>query len=313
MSWSLLFLISFVLYAKGVDVYNNESSKLSNSAFCIDREKHGGFLQHHSFPLEPPEVHLPWIWDAIYNAEMEEVRLIAMSREACEFNRTRWQVAVAGSTSKTIKDLAYGLYSNILVGGDFVKDQISFRKVFLQSFYCDFFDDNGTIVATTTAPRFQGNNVHGRIGFAVIRCPIPLLPQSFARLRLRYTDENWQKLQVFTKEKHLIKFQSDSTNTFPFCTIIPTSTTYSNDRKGSKRGKRRGNKSPGQQRKQQKQQYNSNKRLLQTSAESTPSIPRYQYDLSICTATLVVDRNTLVEWLEYYQVLGKSLVHESLK
>lgn len=243
------------------------SVPLNASAFCQPLET---IPPSQYFPLLPPEPHLPWVWDAVVSPVKREVRVVALSREPCHFNFTRWQEAVAVSNGSKLRALGYGLFSNILVAGDFVRGELSAQRVFQQPYRCDFLRGQ-RLIASSNAPPFRGNRAHMGLGAVVVRCPVPqtLALDAFDRLRLSYGDDERHTQRWRTKSGQLIRFRSFATESFPVCTVPEQPPSHAGDR--------------------------------------SKALTTRPFGVAICTATLGGhDRATLVEWLEYHFTLGKS-------
>lgn len=265
-AWWLLGLLSLCGPLAGRERWAAASSQLNASAFCQHLET---LPPSHHFPLLPPEPHLPWVWDAVLSPAKREVRVVALGREPCHFNVTRWQEAVAVSNGSTLRALGYGLFSNILVAGDIVRGELTAQRVFQQTYRCDFLR-GATLLASSHAPPFRGNRVHVGLGAVVVRCPLPqtLALDAFDRLRLSYRDDDRDALRWRTKHGHAIRFRSFATQSFPVCTLPAQPPSHASD--------------------------------------NAMALTTRPFGVAICTATLGGhDRATLVEWLEYHFALGK--------
>lgn len=244
------------------------------------------------FPTSPPSPHLPWVWDAVYNSDIQSISVIYMTRKPCNFNISLWQRMMINSHPMFAKELAYGNLSNILVPikiRNNGRPLVTFDEVISQALVCQFFENN-RMVNSSLASKFKGTAHTASIGFAVLHCPIPLpLISNVPSLTLRITTESRDPTVSSSSMNPLLPSMklppspslshANATDLFSFC--------HSSSQNFLK---------------------TTGSSNLATSSSSASPDTQYEYGLSICTATMHFDRNILVEWLEYHFTDRKSVV-----
>ena len=224
------------------------------------------------FPLSVPLTYLtPWVWDAIEDSERKTIDITIVSRRACWFNHTLWQL-MNKELPQHSKHFAYGLSSNILVPSeeplDYLVDPYSRERegLFQERLNCIYYKNGNPLpIAQERSQPVDGDEAWLMRSTVQIICPSPAM--KFDQMRIeRITIKSVNGSSVIPLESShrddLIISQSDS---FPVCHAADFAKDIANtntDKKG-----------------------------------------RY-YGISVCTATGRINRSHMVEWIEYHKYLG---------
>lgn len=177
-------------------------SLLNNSAFCVSSDKYSD----RNYPIDLPESHIPWIWDAIYDPIKKIVELTTMNRAPCKFDKTQWLRMVELFPNHS-HQLAYGLETNILVSYD--ENATADQENYLHNsvVFCEYFRDK-VLIYTATSLRIRGKTEYTAIGTLQIRCPTPL-------------HYNWDsiRLRLDPKRQEFLNVYEDVTAIVPVCNL----------------------------------------------------------------------------------------------
>lgn len=129
----------------------------------------------------PDSIFTPWVWDAHYESTSNVVEIVLVSRTACYFNHTKWNIVIDRFPSYS-KSLGSGLVSNILVN----PQEALFRK--LEGLVCHFYHKNSSLpVAKTKSEIIRGRKVFLIIGSILVVCPSPNVEYDRMRLERELT------------------------------------------------------------------------------------------------------------------------------
>jgi hypothetical protein len=156
-------------YAKDVEDYIIEEDWRSSitSSFCEDNEQY----RYRNFPTSLPELHTPWLWDAVFDSKSEILELTTMSRMPCRFDKSQWKDIVS-LYPRFQYQFGYGLDSNILVPAHDNVTVAQENYLMGKTVDCIFYKDR-SIVFTTPSLRIRGSKALSSMGTLQIRCPIP--------------------------------------------------------------------------------------------------------------------------------------------
>lgn len=228
-----------------------------------------------NFPLDQPERHIPWVWEAVHDKTRNLVEVTSIPLKSCYFNQTIWGdlLRLFPAYSSQLGD---GLHSNILVHVDhprlfdYTGSQHPHQGLLNKVILCQFMRGN-TIVVTSMSLKIIGEPVMTSISTLHIRCPVPpgLQDQSWNRIQLVRNDD-------YVKSKSsspMVKMDGVASVPVPVCKDFQ-STIDSQDERAN-------------------------------GGMYAPPLPRKpKYGLSVCSATARVDAAHLIEWLEYHILLG---------
>lgn len=255
------------------------------------------------FPSHVPDGFSLWPWDAVLVEDMGyvEITTIAPPKRGCDFNRTQWLKAT-GAFPQHRQRFADGSFTNVLIEtGDANKAQRAINDVInrqgkltgpqkrnaiadVEGWHlmlgervdCEYLSATGTSLATTTSDIIYGDPTWLGYGTVQIICPAP--PSTVGRFATMKLHRDLARLRAhhaeYTAQDLLPKSTTGSTSPFPVCNFSELRHKFV-QRHMSKITMTR-------------------KRKLQ-----------YEFDMAICTATgRGTSRERLVEWVEYYQLLG---------
>jgi hypothetical protein len=152
------------------DSYESESaSTLINMAFCSNQ-----YTAHRSnhYPLHVPNVSAPWVWDAFYNKDLDVVEIVTISRQSCKFNISTWKLIVSLFPQYS-NQLAYGESRNILVGG-WTNGSVAYRLMLaMELAVCYYYNNYGDFVASIKSSPVKRNLKWSSAGAFVVVCPSP--------------------------------------------------------------------------------------------------------------------------------------------
>lgn len=146
---------------------DNISSNLVDSAFCMSKESYHGRY----FPIDVPERHMPWIWEAVYDPVAEYLDISTINRYPCSFDKNSWKY-LSSIYAEHGHQLGYGLDSNILVPTDANTTKAQMFYLLGDFVYCDFLDKDGRLVHRIPSRMIYGKRAFVMIGTLQIRCPI---------------------------------------------------------------------------------------------------------------------------------------------
>lgn len=245
------------------------------------------------FPLENPERHIPWVWDAVYDEKRRVIDIITIPRKTCHFNSTTWQRAVK-LFPEYAHQLGDGLFSNILVSideprvYDYTGLENKNQGILTKYLNCSFYKSDHLVYKGQTL-QIRGDPIFSSIGSIHVRCPVPRhlrSEHSWDRVRL----ERSLDMETETIMTRTIQVSSQETNFFPVCNIPSHLTGMVTHQTVI---------SP-----QLKRLHSiSNNKSSGTTTSSSSSSTK-QYGVSICTASARADRSYLVEWIEYHRLIG---------
>mmetsp|Transcript_30717 Transcript_30717/g.44063 ORF Transcript_30717/g.44063 Transcript_30717/m.44063 type:complete len:483 (-) Transcript_30717:508-1956(-) len=239
------------------------------SSFCNPISLLSGNL----FPLNPPEYHLPWVWDAVYDPIGNYIEIVTVSRQACNFNHKAWH-RIVELYPQYASQLGGGAESNILVPVesestfDFVGNRNPKEGILGKCLQCVFFNESHFQVASHPSQPLRGDPFFSSLSTIQVRCPPPAEGIRWTQMALQRT---WPPPQVDKNgpnrlSSKAIHFYSNQTEAFSVC--------------GHPRN------------------------ALRNAFPSSP--PQYRFNLSICSATMAAtaSRAQLVEWMEFHRLAG---------
>jgi hypothetical protein len=258
--------------------------------------------EYRLFPFEVPDGFTPWPFDAIFVEEMGyvEITTIAPPKRACDFNVTQWIKAVAAFPQHKQR-LADGSLTNILVDtsdanavqlaiNDITRKQRKmtgpqkrnamadvedWHLMLGERLTCEYFDATGNSLATTSSDVIYGDPTWLGYGTVQIICPAP--PSNVARFSIMRLHRDLARLRAhhaeYTKIDLLPASTRGSTPSFPVCNFSELRQKFAQHR-------------------------------MSKMAMARKKKVQYEFDMAICTATGRADRERLVEWIEYYRLLG---------
>ena len=253
------------------------------------------FLPSFSYPYGFPETpYLPWVWDAVFDPINREISVYAMSPQVCSFNKTYW-LELVDMFPMFKHQLADGLESNINIPHDAKNiyshqikkrlDEPDLRGRLLCEFYSINTDGNRNQTYTVNAGVFLNHPFS--FSSTNIVCPLDSFykgDQSFMQidnhLRLRF-----QRI-ISTQNQELKKIHRRNNQNYKEYITVPIKVHVSENHKWPITKPH----APGK---------------IVLEPLSLPSIT-YKHDLSVCTANDRVDREMLVEWIEYHLLVGVS-------
>ena len=248
-----------------------------------------------SYPYGYPDnPYLPWVWDAVFDPVNREIEVYTMSPQSCNFNKTY--------TSELID--MFPMFRHSLADG--LKDNINVHheagNIYFQRFkdmldesdlkgklFCEFYslDVNGNrIQSYSVQAKVILNTPMSIISTTNIICPLGSFYSSYnkimeidntIRLEFRRTIKPTDNRAKSVHEKTKINYKK--------YVSVPIQV---HSAKNHKWPLKRNSK-------------NIDKLILEPLELSTLS---YQYDLSVCTANDRLNRETLVEWIEYHLLVG---------
>ena len=229
------------------------------------------------FPIDPPAPYVPWVWDAVLSRDGTYVESTVVSRNACKFNKTMWREVIR-EYPQYAERLDNGLDSNILVPVnntfDYARDNYGIPGelgVGLMGHYVNCVSLLQGKPAVTIQSHLIRDMYAAELSTLQIRCPVPAAEVKWDSLRLEriFSDPHHQRLNA-------------GAVAYPVCPQHRTVSDALQAMPSSSAKKKRRRHRPG----------------------ATSSQPPPQYKLSICTATSRRNLEYLVEWLEYYLLLG---------
>lgn len=200
-----------------VEIQNSASyvhSVLNQSAFCQNLDS---FDQQRYFPIDVPEHHLPWIWEAVYDPVTNLVELTTMNRIPCRFKHDQWK-ELQRLFPEHLHQLAYGLDSNILVP---VEQNITIaQEYFLTSdfVYCEYMKGS-KVMHTIRSRRIRGMRPHTSFSTLQIRCPAP---RSTVPNALYESDSIWDSVRLRLnpeRKQYMGNIFSNLTAAVPVCKL----------------------------------------------------------------------------------------------
>lgn len=190
---------------------------LQHAAFC----KTGPVTNY--FPTDLPEVHLPWIWDAVHDPQLDMVEIMAVPRQACSFNESEWQLALH-IFPHVSKQLAGGFKSNVFVRVedeqqfDFIGKRNPAQGIYDKQVVCAFYKD-GFLVQKTVSHTIRGDLRWRRLSMIQIRCPTPSPSEgslkSWDHVKL---ERDVASIKLTAKHHYLYE---NETIAFPACELPP--------------------------------------------------------------------------------------------
>lgn len=174
------------------------------------------------FPTDLPEVHLPWIWDAVHDPQLDIVEISAVPRQACIFNHSEWQLALH-IFPHVSNQLAGGFKSNVFVRVDdekqfdFIGKRNPVQGIYDKRVVCAFYKD-GFLVQKTVSRTIRGDQRWRRLSIIQIRCPTPFSEgglRSWDRVKL---ERDLTSIQLTAKYHFLYE---NETIAFPACELPP--------------------------------------------------------------------------------------------
>jgi len=282
---TILFLV--VALAKGG---NEEGSSLhSRSAFCMKRGRYYG--RH--FPLDNPERHVPWVFEAVYDPQTKQVDVTTLSRAACSFNRTTWKY-LAKRFPQHRKFLANGLDSNILVSvedwsdydytGGYNPNQGLLGKDMTCAFYRYLSPSSQSRKATSTNHDEEpGNVLVARTGTRVSKEDqifVSIVGCSTIQITCPAPDKSMTPWDTMRLERRALS-QSNTTTTAASPPVLAAAKEGAESSLGD-----------------------PHTALFPVCSLPSSNSKHKKYKLSVCTATSRSKREHLVEWIEYHRLLG---------
>ena len=254
MYWSFT---SLLLYILSYSV--NHDAVVHDGGFCnMDHHKLG------HFPLNPPQRHIPWIWDAVVSLKNKYVEATMVSRNACRFDQKMWKTIIVKFPQYS-EQLGNGSDDNIYVPVDNDYDYVRSNSKLsgelgrgIQGYfvYCVYLS-KGEEVARVRSRKILDVEI-AELSTIQIRCPLPDESKKWDHMRIE------RILSSLPEERHLI----NSTEPFKVCADP------------------------------------SHDPPPQGQTESNVDRDSYKYKLSVCTATARSSRAHLVEWIEYHRLIG---------
>ncbi len=188
---------------------------LNHTAFCSFL-KISSIKGHRIFPLSNPPLHIPWVWDAIYDATKATVELTVVSRQACSFKKDEWR-RIVELFPQYSHQLAYGNDSNILICADEMVNRNKAEYPFFTrsdqmnlGVNCVFLM-NGTVVQKV---RSVSNKLSASsaIGTIAVTCATPLEEWNSMQI-----ERNMNEMPAHTQQTY--SYDSIVTESFPVCRI----------------------------------------------------------------------------------------------
>jgi hypothetical protein len=162
------FSIAFLLLLRlSPSTASFNASYLLHSAFCRPKDRYHGQY----FPVDVPEAHLPWIWEAVYDPVAEHVDISTLNRNPCHFDKTAWQDLVS-VYPQYANQLGFGLETNILVPFDVNTTKSEMFYLLGDVVFCEFHDVHGNLVYRVRSKTIYGKKSFVSLGTLQIRCPI---------------------------------------------------------------------------------------------------------------------------------------------
>eukprot|EP01041_Mallomonas_annulata_P002579 gene2579-5041_t len=268
----LNFLLSIILIVGLLETSGQE-------AFC--RKENNENVPRSRFPLEPPQRHIPWIWDAVLSHDGSYVEATAISRNACKFNVTRWK-RISNKYPQYTEQFGGGLDSSILVPFDINYDYARGTRTnpgLMDKHVVCAFIKNGEVVSRITSRRIEDED-SAEMSTMQIRCPVPY-KKEWTHLRLE---------RKLTQGDYIDRVRQNYTDMFPVCRMK----SYHNNNNNIAATTDFANKSPYPP--------------FQASRDHKLPLGKHtatgQYSLAVCTATSRSVREELVEWIEYHKLMG---------
>lgn len=161
----------------------------TDGAFCNGFQKD---YYHKRFPVDLPDKHIPWVWEAVESSDRKIVEIAVISRNACKFNYTEWKYLV-NRFPMHANQLGDGLDGNIYVetdplynyvGTNHHLDDEELREGILNRYVtCLFVDKEDNIVFSERSLRIADDDI-AELATLQIRCPAPPSNVSWYHMRL---------------------------------------------------------------------------------------------------------------------------------
>lgn len=155
--------------SKKQDLVSNIISNVSNiflSAFCEETP----LYNTRYYPTDTPEIHLPWIWDAVFDSARGYVELTTMNRSPCRFDKELWKELVILFPDYS-HQLGFGKDSNILVPVDYNMTSSEESHLVGSTIRCEFLM-NSKLQFTAMSYKIRGHVTYSSLGTLQIRCPV---------------------------------------------------------------------------------------------------------------------------------------------
>lgn len=176
------------------------------SAFCSAESDPSRY-----HPLSPPEFHIPWVWDAVYDASTSYVDVTTLPQLACEFNKTMWHRMVL-LHPEYAHQLSDGAHSNILVDIKVGKNKFDYVKSMVGAQLTCVFHQKSVIVHRTLSLPVNFKSAFAGMSTTQIHCPVPKPGVMWDSIHL---ERDLAPLSRFTKSK--LAFSTNATEVFPVC------------------------------------------------------------------------------------------------
>jgi len=204
---------------------HSASRVAASAAEALQTLQHPAFCQSgpvtNYFPTDLPEVHLPWVWDAVHDPQQDIVEITAVPRQACIFNDSDWKLAL-NIFPHVSKQLGGGFKSNLFVRVDdeqefdFIGNRNRAQGIYDKSVVCSFYKD-GFLVQKTLSHTIRGDLRWRRLSMIQIRCPTPAEtgPHSWDHVKI---ERDLASIRLTAKYHFLYE---NETIAFPVCELPP--------------------------------------------------------------------------------------------